>query len=53
MYYNRRYFMDIKLVEPSIEYKTQYENMMDEWETYGGRLNPGALRRFSQKRTVS
>jgi len=43
-----------RLVQPSIEHEKQYENMMDEWEAYGGRLNPGALRRysFSQKRKV-
>ena len=43
------------LVEPSIEHEKQYEDMMDEWEAYGGKLNPGALRRysFSQKRKVN
>ncbi|MDD4296899.1 MAG: GNAT family N-acetyltransferase [Ruminiclostridium sp.] len=43
------------LVQPSIEHEKQYEDMMDEWEAYEGRLNPGALRRysFSQKRKVS
>lgn len=45
----------LNLVQPSIEYEKQYEEMMDEWEAYGGRLNPGALSRysFSQKRKVS
>lgn len=43
------------LVQPSIGHEKQYEDMMDEWEEYGGRLNPGALRRysFSQKRKVA
>lgn len=45
----------LSLVQPSFEHEKQYEDMMDEWEAYGGRLNPGALRRysFSQKRKVS
>ena len=40
---------ELKLVRPSEEHKLQYEAMMDEWEAFGGRLNPGALRRFSNK----
>ena len=46
--------MHFELVRPSIEYKKQYEEMMNEWENFGGRLNPGALRRYShsQKRIV-
>lgn len=40
---------ELKLVRPSEEHKLQYESMMDEWEAFGGRLNPGALRRFSKK----
>lgn len=35
------------LVRPAAKHEKQYEAMMDEWEKYGGRLNPGALRRFS------
>ena len=47
--------MELKLIHPSIEHKKQDEDMMDEWENYGGRLNPGALRRYGnlQKRTVT
>ena len=33
-----------------MEHKRQYEEMMDEWEGFGGRLNPGALRRYSHAR---
>ena len=40
----------LKLVRPSIEHKQQYESMLEEWEAFGGRLNPGALRRYSNKR---
>lgn len=40
----------LKLVRPSSIHKSEYESMMDEWERYGGRLNPGALRRYSSKR---
>ena len=40
----------LKLVHPSEEHKAEYEAMMDEWEAFGGRLNPGALRRYSNKR---
>ena len=43
----------LKLVRPSIEYKQQYESMMEEWESFGGRLNPGALRRYSNKRQAN
>lgn len=43
--------MDIlRLIRPSLEHKQQYEAMMDEWEEFGGRLNPGALRRYSHTR---
>lgn len=43
--------MDIlRLIRPSLEHKQQYEAMMDEWEKFGGRLNPGALRRYSHTR---
>lgn len=31
----------LKLVRPSLEHKLQYESMMDEWEAFGGRINPG------------
>lgn len=41
---------ELRLVRPSEEHKSQYEAMMDEWEAFGGRLNPGALRRYSNKR---
>ncbi|MDD4496184.1 MAG: GNAT family N-acetyltransferase [Eubacteriales bacterium] len=43
------------LVRPGYEHETQYEAMMSEWEEHGGRLNPGALRRFSnsQQRKVT
>ena len=27
----------LKLVRPTIEYKQQYESMMEEWEAFGGR----------------
>jgi predicted acetyltransferase len=37
------------LVKPLLKHKPQYEEMMDEWEKYGGRLNPGALRNYSDK----
>ena len=40
----------LKLVRPSLEHKFMYEAMMDEWEAFGGRLNPGALRRYSNVR---
>jgi len=39
----------LKLVHPAEEHKAEYEAMMDEWENYGGRLNPSALRRYSKK----
>ena len=38
----------LRLVRPSEEHKMQYEAMMDEWESYGGRINPGALRRTNK-----
>lgn len=41
-----------KLVRPSMEHKQEYEEMMDEWEKFGGRLNPGALRRYSYTRQM-
>lgn len=46
---------ELKLVRPSMEHRQQYEEMMDEWERFGGRLNPGALRRYSnaQRRNVT
>ena len=40
---------ELKLVRPSVEHKRQYEEMMEEWEGFGGRMNPGALRRYSHK----
>ncbi len=40
----------LKLVRPLPEHKFLYETMMDEWETFGGRINPGALRRYSKVR---
>lgn len=40
----------LRLVEPDPSHKEQYEDMMAEWEKYGGRLNPGALRRWSNSR---
>lgn len=41
---------ELRLIRPSSEHKQQYEAMMDEWEAFGGRLNPGALRRYSHAR---
>lgn len=38
--------MSFRLVHPSISHKKQYEEMMDEWENFGGRINPGAIRRY-------
>ena len=38
---------ELRLVRPLPEHKERYEAMMDEWEAFGGRLNPGALRRYS------
>ena len=40
---------ELYLVRPTAEHKAQYEEMMDEWEAAGGRINPGALRRWSSK----
>ena len=40
---------ELYLVHPAPEHKVQYEEMMEEWEHHGGRLNPGALKRWSQK----
>lgn len=34
-----------ELVAPTPVHQTLYEEMMDEWEAFGGRLQPGALRR--------
>jgi predicted acetyltransferase len=43
-------FMDkLFLVKPSVKHKKEYEEMMEEWERYGGRLHPGALRNYSDK----
>lgn len=39
-----------QLVRPMPEHKLLYEAMMDEWEAFGGRINPGALRRYSKTR---
>lgn len=44
---------ELKLVRPSLDHKRQYEDMMDEWEAFGGRLNPGALRRYSNVRQAN
>ena len=41
--------MALRLVHPAPEHRGEYEAMMDEWEAFGGRLNPGALRRYSKK----
>ncbi len=41
--------MSFKLVHPSINHKKQFEEMMDEWEAFGGRINPGAIRRYSHQ----
>ena len=38
----------LRLERPTEEHKLYYEEMMDEWENFGGRLNPGALRRYSK-----
>lgn len=35
---------EIKLVLPNISHKKQYLKMMDEWISYGGRINPAALK---------
>ena len=40
---------ELILVKPSLKHQAEYEKMMDEWEAYGGRLNPGALMRYSEK----
>ena len=39
----------LRLVQPATEHKSRYEEMMDEWENFGGRINPGAMRRYSKK----
>lgn len=38
-----------ELVRPIAAHQAQYEQMMEEWEGFGGRLNPGVLRRYSRK----
>ena len=40
----------LRLERPTPGHKARYEAMMEEWEGYGGRLNPGAIRRYSPKR---
>lgn len=35
---------EIKLILPDESHKEQYIKMMEEWISFGGRLNPGALR---------
>ena len=40
---------NLRLVQPTMEHKDRYEEMMDEWENFGGRINPGAMRRYSKK----
>lgn len=40
---------ELKLIRPSMDHRQQYQEMMDEWESFGGRLNPGALRRYSNR----
>lgn len=47
--------MPFRLVCPSMLHKRQYEEMMDEWEAFGGRINPGAIRRYvpGQREPVS
>lgn len=40
---------NLRLVQPTMEHKDRYEEMMDEWEYFGGRINPGAMRRYSKK----
>ena len=44
---------ELKLVRPSLEHKPLYEAMMDEWEAFGGRINPRALRRYSEAQQKS
>ena len=49
-------FMDSFILEqPTSGHEIQYIEMMDEWDAFGGRLNPGALSRFSnsQQRNVT
>ena len=36
--------MPLRLVLPGLCHREQYLQMMAEWQDYGGRLNPGALR---------
>lgn len=35
---------DIELVLPDLSFRERYEDMMEEWLAFGGRLHPGALR---------
>jgi len=37
----------LRLEKPTPVHQVRYEAMMDEWEAQGGRINPGALRRYS------
>ena len=41
--------MALRLETPGAEHRGRYEEMMEEWEGYSGRLNPGAMRRRSEK----
>lgn len=41
------------LVKPELRHQQQYEEMMTEWEAIGGRLNPGALSRYSARRDAN
>lgn len=43
---------DLRLATPSLHHKDQFEEMMDEWEHFGGRIHPGALRRYSGNQKV-
>ena len=40
---------NLRLSKPLPAHKDEYERMMDEWEAFGGRLHPGALRRYSRR----
>lgn len=40
---------DLRLVQPTMEHKARFEEMMDEWEAFGGRINPGAMRRYNKQ----
>ena len=39
----------LRLVQPTMEHKARFEEMMDEWEAFGGRINPGAMRRYNKQ----